>query len=85
MKTYTLKLRGAIALEGQLKRAGELVEVDEAVAKNLLYRGKAVIPEGAEAPADKPEAEAPADGEASAESEEQAEAPADKPAGRKRK
>lgn len=70
MKTFSLKLSGAIALEGQLKRAGEIVHVDEATAKNLLHRGKAVVaadddaaaPAEATAPAPAP---APADKKAS--------------------
>lgn len=58
MKTFTLELRGAVALDGVLRRAGELVEVDEAVAKNLLYRGKAVTPESREAPTETTQTEA---------------------------
>lgn len=38
-----LKLTSAIVLDGQISKAGDLVEVAEAEAKNLLSRGKAVL------------------------------------------
>lgn len=43
MKSYILKLTSAVAIDGQIARAGSLVELDEATAKNLLHRGKAVL------------------------------------------
>lgn len=43
MKTVTLKLASAIAIDGDVVRAGSLVEVDEALAINLLNRGKATL------------------------------------------
>lgn len=49
-KTFSLKLTGAIGLAGELKRAGEIVEVDEPTAKNLLHRGKAVPASNEDAP-----------------------------------
>jgi hypothetical protein len=43
MKSYVLKLTSAIAIDGQIHKAGALVEVSEAEAKNFLHRGKAVL------------------------------------------
>lgn len=43
MKTYVLKLTSAIAIDGAIVRAGGLVELTEAEAKNLLARGKALL------------------------------------------
>ncbi len=43
MKSYVLKLTCAIAIDGQINKAGSLVEVSEAEAKNFLHRGKAVL------------------------------------------
>lgn len=43
MKSYVLKLTSAVAIDGQISRAGSLVEVSEPEAKNLLHRGKAVL------------------------------------------
>lgn len=43
MKSYVLKLTGAVAIDGQISRAGSLVEVSEPEAKNLLARGKGVL------------------------------------------
>ncbi len=42
-KSFVLKLTSAIAVDGDVVAAGGLVEVDEATAKNLLHRGKAVL------------------------------------------
>lgn len=42
-KSFVLKLSSAIALDGDVVRAGSLVEVDEPTAKNLLHRGKATL------------------------------------------
>lgn len=41
--TYVLKLTSAIAISGEVMKAGSLVEVSELEAKNLLSRGKAVM------------------------------------------
>lgn len=41
--TYVLKLTSAIAISGEVMKAGSLVEVSEHEAKNLLSRGKAVM------------------------------------------
>ena len=38
-----LKLTSAIAIDGAVVRAGSLVEVTQAEAKNLMHRGKAVL------------------------------------------
>lgn len=38
-----LKLTSAIPVDGEIITAGNLVEVDELLAKNLLHRGKAVL------------------------------------------
>ena len=43
MKSYVLKLTCALAIDGQIYKAGSLVEVSEAEAKNFLHRGKAVL------------------------------------------
>lgn len=42
-KSFVLKLSSAIAIDGEVVSAGNLVEVDEPTAKNLLHRGKAVL------------------------------------------
>lgn len=43
MKSHVLKLTSAIAVDGEIIRAGSLVELSEPEAKNLLGRGKAVL------------------------------------------
>ena len=43
IKSIVLKLATAIAIDGDVVRAGSLVEVDEAIAKNMLHRGKAEL------------------------------------------
>ena len=43
MKSYVLKLTSAIVVDGEIIRAGNLVELSEPEAKNLLGRGKAVL------------------------------------------
>lgn len=43
MKSYVLKLTSAIVIDGQIHKAGSLVEVSEAEAKNFLHRGKAIL------------------------------------------
>ena len=40
---YTLKLTSAIAVDGEVMKAGSIVEVSEIEAKNLLSRGKAEL------------------------------------------
>lgn len=60
-KTFSLKLTSAIALGGQIRTAGAIVDVDEATAKNLLHRGKALV---ATADDGQAEPEAPAGDEA---------------------
>jgi len=40
MKSVLLKLTSAIAINGSIAKAGEVVEVTELEAKNLLSRGK---------------------------------------------
>lgn len=42
-KKILITLSSAIALAGVIRRAGEEIEVDEPLAKNLLNRGKAVL------------------------------------------
>lgn len=42
-KTFFLKLASAIAIDGNICRAGEIVEVGEQEAKNFLHRGKATV------------------------------------------
>lgn len=40
MKRFHIKLTGGIALIGQVKRPGDVIEVDEKLARQLLHRGK---------------------------------------------
>ena len=47
-KVVTLKLTGAVAIDGVIARAGTLVEMVESEAKDLLRRGKAIIHAAAE-------------------------------------
>ena len=46
MKKYHIKLTGGIALGGQVKRPGEVIEVDEKFARQLLHRGKGELVDG---------------------------------------
>lgn len=50
MKSVLLKLTSAIVISGAIAKAGEVVEVTELEAKNLLARGKGVLND--EQPAD---------------------------------
>ena len=43
MRTIPLKVTSAFMLAGQIARAGDVVEVDETTAKDLMHRGKAVL------------------------------------------
>jgi len=43
MKSVLIKLTSAIAIAGAIAKAGEVVEVTELEAKNLLARGKGVL------------------------------------------
>jgi hypothetical protein len=43
---FQIKLTGGIALGGQVKRPGEIVEVDERFARDLLHRGKGTLVNG---------------------------------------
>lgn len=43
MKTIWLKVTSAIVVGGEIAAPGELVEVTESEAKNLLHRGKAEL------------------------------------------
>lgn len=88
IKTVFLKVYSAFLVGGQLAKAGEIVEVSSAEAKDLLARGKATVATVADAPAQEqeqhqdevqqPEAEAEAAPVAD-------EAPAEKPAGKGKK
>lgn len=49
-KLYALKLTAAVAIAGVMHRRDSVVEVDEALAKNLLHRGKAVLATAEDAP-----------------------------------
>lgn len=40
MKKFQVKLTGGIVVGGQIKRPGDIVEVDEKFARQLLHRGK---------------------------------------------
>jgi hypothetical protein len=54
MKTVAIKLTSAIGINGDLYRAGSIVEVSDEAAKNLLHRGKGELATAE----DEPEAEA---------------------------
>lgn len=41
--SFVLKLTSAIAVDGEVMKAGSLIEVSEIEAKNLLSRGKAEL------------------------------------------
>ena len=60
MKSYFLKLTGALVIDGNIATRGSIVEVSELEAKNFLARGKAVLAtaaDGVEQPEDEEEAE----------------------------
>ena len=44
-KTYSLKISSAVVIGGKIVRPGQTVEASEALAKNLLQRGKAELSE----------------------------------------
>ena len=46
MKTFDILLSGGIAIDGQVKRPGRIVSVDERLARQLLHRGKGVLVDG---------------------------------------
>lgn len=88
---YHLKITSAIAIDGQIKRDGEIVSLPKRHAVPPLERGKAVVataddqPDEAD-PADPAEQEADdgADAPPEAEAEAEPEPAASKPAGRKK-
>lgn len=43
MKTYTLLITSALVITGAVYRAGDLVEINEIDAKQILARGKATL------------------------------------------
>lgn len=43
IQKFVLKLTAAIVIDGEIRKAGEQVEVDKALAENLLYRGRAEL------------------------------------------
>lgn len=47
-KQIYLKLTSAIGIAGELKRRDSIVLVDQALAANLMHRGKAALPTAAE-------------------------------------
>jgi hypothetical protein len=50
MTTVNLKLTAAIAIGGEIIHAGEIIEVSQEAAKNLLHRGKAELATGEDDP-----------------------------------
>lgn len=44
-KSIKLMITSAIAIDGKIQRAGQIVTVSESVAKNLLSRGRAELAE----------------------------------------
>lgn len=61
MKTVILKLTSAIVVAGQVIRPGNLVEVTESEARDLLHRGKATVATQEDADAAEPAAVTDAD------------------------
>ena len=45
MSKILIKLTAAVVIEGVIRRAGEEIEVDEQLAKELLYRGRGTLEE----------------------------------------
>ncbi|MDI3237519.1 hypothetical protein QK338_05235 [Acinetobacter ursingii] len=45
MKTIVIALTTAVVIAGEIHKAGEQVEVDEALAKDLLHRGRGTLVE----------------------------------------
>ena len=45
MKKIVIALTTAVVIEGEIHKAGEQVEVDEALAKDLLHRGRGTLVE----------------------------------------
>ncbi|MFW2082852.1 hypothetical protein ACNPQK_17995 [Acinetobacter guillouiae] len=45
MSKVLIKLTAAVVIEGVIRRAGDKVEVDEQLAKELLYRGRGTLDE----------------------------------------
>lgn len=43
MNLFSLKLTAAVVLNGKIRTAGAIVEVDRATAENLLQRGRAEV------------------------------------------
>lgn len=50
-KTYQLQIASSVAINGEIKRPGDIVTVGESLARDLLRRGKAA-PDATEAPPD---------------------------------
>lgn len=49
-QTVFLKVSSAFTVGGRIAKAGEIVEVSEGAAKDLLHRGKATLATSADAP-----------------------------------
>lgn len=45
MKTIVIALTTAVVISGEIYKAGDQVEVDEALAKDLLHRGRGTLVE----------------------------------------
>ncbi|BCX74788.1 MULTISPECIES: hypothetical protein [Acinetobacter] len=45
MSKVLIKLTAAVVIEGVIRRAGEEVEINEQLAKELLYRGRGTLEE----------------------------------------
>ncbi len=51
-KSVFLKVSSAFMVGGQIAKAGDIVEVSEGDAKDLLHRGKATLATAADSPQD---------------------------------
>lgn len=49
-KSVFLKVSSAFMVDGQIAKAGDIVEVSEGDAKDLLHRGKATLATASDAP-----------------------------------
>lgn len=71
-----LKVTVAFVLDGAIVRPGDEISVDNALAKNLLHRGRVVLATADEAPAEKPKASRKAKAKTDDAPVDEAEAPA---------
>lgn len=58
-KSVFLKVCSAFMVGGQIAKIGDIVEVNETDAKDLLHRGKAILATAADVPGSEQDAEIP--------------------------